>query len=65
MGRVCYGPRCPGTSVTFHNPRCQLNQKLGPISDDPNTTVTLYQVSLFSIKYEKNIAFDITPFEKS
>ena len=31
--------------MTSHDPRCQLNRELGPISNDLNITVTLYKVS--------------------
>ena len=50
--------------MTSHDPRCQLSQVFGPVSNDPHTTVSLYQVSFILDEMWKRYSFWHDPLWK-
>ena len=52
------------TSLTSYDHRRQFNSEFGPSAKEPNTSVTFRQVSYILDQLEKDIVFDISPFEK-
>ena len=53
------------TSVTSHGPSGQFNPKFGTVTSETNKTVFFFsKFHIFSMKFGKDIIFDITAFEK-